>query len=94
MARAETCRASWYGTESGSRTANGEHFDGSGMTCAHRRYPFGTRLTVTYRGRAVACRVNDRGPAAGTGRCLDLSRAAAARLGLIPAGVGIVTITR
>ena len=48
---AECVTASWYGPESGNRTANGEHFDGSSMTAAHRSLPFGTKLRVTYRGQ-------------------------------------------
>lgn len=90
---AECVVASWYGTESGSRTANGEYFDGSGMTAAHKTLPFGTRLRVTYRGRSEVVRINDRGPYI-RGRSLDLSRAAAKRLGLIQAGVGRVCIER
>jgi rare lipoprotein A len=89
----ETVVASWYGTESGNRTANGEYFDGSSMTCAHRSLPFGTRLRVTYRGKSAVCRVNDRGPFI-KGRSLDLSRAVAKRVGLIPAGVGRVCVER
>ena len=85
--------ASWYGTESGNRTANGEHFDDSSMTAAHKTLPFGTRLRVTYRGKSVMVRINDRGPFI-RGRSLDLSRAAAGALGLIPAGVGRVCIER
>lgn len=90
---AECVIASWYGTESGSRTANGEPFDGSGMTAAHKTLPFGTKLRVSYRGKSVVVRINDRGPYI-RGRSLDLSRAAAKRLGLIPAGVGKVCIER
>ncbi len=82
--------ASWYGTESGNRTANGEHFNGTSMTCAHRSMPFGTKLHLTHRGKTAICRVNDRGPAKWTGRDLDLSRAVAAKLGMINAGVGRV----
>lgn len=78
--------ASFYGSESGSVTANGEHFDGSSLTAASRALPFGTRLRITYRGKSVVVRVNDRGPYV-RGRFLDLSRAAAERLGMIPAGV-------
>lgn len=85
--------ASWYGTESGNRTANGEPFDGTSMTAAHKTLPFGTKLRVTYRGKSVVVRVNDRGPFI-KGRSLDLSHAAAKRLGLIPAGVGRVCFTR
>jgi rare lipoprotein A len=92
---AEACRgttglASWYGTESGTRTANGEHFDGRSLTAASRGLPFGTKLRVTYRGKSVVVRINDRGPALRTGRFLDLSKAAAARIGMIHAGVARV----
>lgn len=85
--------ASWYGTESGNRTANGEPFNGQSMTAAHRTLPFGTKLRVTYQGRSVVVRINDRGPYI-KGRFLDLSKAAASKLGLIPAGVGRVCIER
>ena len=81
--------ASWYGTESGNRTANGEPFNGTSMTCAHRSLPFGTKLKLTYGGKTAICRVNDRGPYI-KGRSLDLSRAVAVKLGMIHAGVGQV----
>jgi rare lipoprotein A len=91
---AGTCTsASWYGQESGSRTANGERFTGNDMTAAHRSLPFNTKLRVTYKGRSVVVRVNDRGPYI-KGRGLDLSKAAAKKLGLIPAGVGKVCFER
>jgi len=90
----ETCGlASYYGTESGNRTANGEHFDGRSLTAASRALPFGTKLRVTYKGSSVIVRVNDRGPYV-RGRFLDLSKAAAARIGLIHAGVGRVCAVR
>lgn len=90
-ADAATCGlASWYGTESGHRTANGEPFDGRSLTAASRSLPFNTRLRVTRAGRSVVVRINDRGPALRTGRFLDLSKAAAARLGMIQAGVAKV----
>lgn len=93
-ARAATCGlASYYGTESGSRTANGEPFNGTSMTAASRGLPFGTRLRVTYRGKSVVVRINDRGPFV-RGRFLDLSKAAAAQLGMIPAGVGRVCVEK
>ena len=85
--------ASFYGPESGQRTANGEPFNGSTMKAASRTLPFGTRLRVTYRGKSVVVRINDRGPYV-RGRFLDLSRAAAARLGMIPAGVGRVCVEK
>jgi len=75
--------ASWYGRESGSRTANGEPFPTAEPTAAHRTLPFGTRVLVTDQrtGRSVLVRINDRGPFV-TGRVVDLSPAAAAYLGI------------
>ena len=54
--------ASFYGSESGSRTASGQRFNQSAMTAAHRSLPFGTKLRVTHGGRSVVVTVNDRGP--------------------------------
>lgn len=88
---ADACEASWY--QHGSRTANGEHFNPGGMTCAHPSYRFGTVLRVTWRGRSVLCRVNDRGPFI-AGRCLDLSYGSAKALGMLGAGVANVSIER
>ncbi|OCC05096.1 hypothetical protein BA190_09275 [Labrys sp. WJW] len=81
--KAETGVASWYGSESGSRTANGERFPTSERTCAHRTARFGSRLHVTdlRTGRAVVCRVNDRGPFI-RGRVIDLNPASARALGM------------
>lgn len=83
--------ASWYGSESGNRTANGEAFNGSSLTAAHRSLPFGTKLSITYNGKSVVVRVNDRGPYS-KGRSLDLSRAAAAKIDMIDAGVAKVCV--
>lgn len=77
-------RISWYGPGfHGRRTASGERFDKHEMTAAHKTLPFGTLVRVTDRatGRSVLVRVNDRGPYSG-GRILDLSEAAAGRLGI------------
>ncbi|MBU6455932.1 MAG: septal ring lytic transglycosylase RlpA family protein [Bradyrhizobium sp.] len=82
--------ASYYGNESGSRTASGQRMNASAMTCAHRSLPFGTKLRVTHGGRSVVVTVNDRGPFV-RGRVLDLSTGAARALGLTSAGVGRVT---
>lgn len=82
--------ASFYGNESGSKTASGELFNENALTCAHRKMPFGTRLRVTHRGRSVVCRVNDRGPFI-KGRVLDLSTASARAIGLTARGIGHVT---
>jgi rare lipoprotein A len=82
--------ASFYGNESGSRTASGQHFNQNAMTCAHRSLPFGTKLRVTHGGSSVVVTVNDRGPFV-RGRVLDLSTGAARAIGLTGAGVGRVT---
>jgi rare lipoprotein A len=82
--------ASYYGNESGSRTASGQRMNASAMTCAHRSLPFGTQLRVTHGGRSVIVTVNDRGPFV-RGRVLDLSTGAARVIGLTGAGVGRVT---
>jgi rare lipoprotein A len=87
-------RASWYGTENNqTRTATGERYTGNDLTAAHKTLPFGTKLRVTYKGKSVVVRINDRGPYI-KGRSLDLSRAAADRIGLRRAGVGVVCIER
>ena len=82
--------ASYYGNESGRKTASGERFNQNAMTCAHRSLPFGTKLRVTHGGRSVVVTVNDRGPFI-RGRVLDLSTGAARAIGLTGAGVGRVT---
>jgi rare lipoprotein A len=83
-------KASYYGSESGSRTASGQRFNQNAMTAAHRSLPFGTKLRVTHRGQSVIVTVNDRGPFI-RGRILDLSKGAARAIGLTGAGVGHVT---
>jgi len=82
--------ASYYGNESGSKTASGQRFNQNALTAAHRTLPFGTKLRVTHGGRSVVVTVNDRGPFV-RGRVLDLSTAAARVVGLTGAGVGRVT---
>jgi rare lipoprotein A len=82
--------ASFYGNESGSKTASGQRFNQNAMTCAHRSLPFGTKLRVTHGGQSVVVTVNDRGPFV-HGRVLDLSTGAARAIGLTSAGVGRVT---
>ena len=82
-------RVSLYGSEfAGRKTASGETFDPDALTMAHRTLPFGTRVRVTNleNQRSVEVVVNDRGPAV-AGRIADLSRAAAARIGMIADGV-------
>ena len=80
--------ASFYGNESGSKTASGQRFNQNAMTCAHRSLPFGTKLRITHGGRSVIVTVNDRGPFV-RGRVLDLSTGAARAVGL--SGLGQVT---
>ena len=82
--------ASYYGNESGSKTASGQRFSQNALTAAHRTLPFGTKLRVSHGGRSVVVTVNDRGPFV-RGRVLDLSTAAARIVGLTGAGVGRVT---
>jgi len=82
--------ASFYGNESGSKTASGQRFNQSALTAAHRSLPFGTKLRVTHGGRSVVVTINDRGPFV-RGRVLDLSTGAARAIGLTSAGVGRVT---
>jgi rare lipoprotein A len=85
--------ASWYGAEQGHRrTASGEPFDATALTAAHNSLAFGTLLRVTSlaTGRTIIVRVNDRGP--GHGRLIDLSEAAARRLGTRACGLAPVTI--
>jgi rare lipoprotein A len=82
--------ASFYGNESGSKTASGQRFNQNAMTAAHRSLPFGTKLRVTHRGQSVVVTINDRGPFI-RGRVLDLSTGAARAIGLTGAGIGRVT---
>jgi rare lipoprotein A len=84
-ASAQCGRASWYALY--SKTASGERMNPSALTAAHRNLPFGTKIKVTNKrnGRTVVVRINDRGPFV-RGRMLDLSRAAAQKLGFISAG--------
>jgi len=86
--------ASWYGEEfAGRTTANGEIFDPSLMTAAHRTLPFGTIVDITNpkTSQTVRVRVNDRGPYIGN-RVIDLSYAAAQKISLIEPGTGEVDI--
>lgn len=86
--------ASWYGSELEGITANGEQFDSSQLTAAHRTLPLNSKIRVTNlkNGRAVILRVNDRGPNI-AGRLLDVSMAAAERLGFTESGKTRVRVT-
>jgi rare lipoprotein A len=80
-AQAESGFASYYG----GRGRRGE------MTCAHRTRAMGSIVTVTYSGRSISCRVNDRGPFL-QGRVIDVSVSAARALGMLRSGVVLVSI--
>jgi rare lipoprotein A len=77
----------------GHTTASGAVLDRDGMTAAHKKLPFGTRLLVTNKrnGRKVVVTVTDRGPYK-KGRIIDLSPAAASQLGMRRAGLATVDI--
>ena len=86
--------ASWYGIQFHQRkTANGERFDMTAMTAAHKTLPFNTRVCVRslVNGREVLVRINDRGPYA-SGRIIDLSRAAAESIGMLGMGIKQVAL--
>lgn len=89
--------ASWYGAESGNRTANGERFRPRWITAAHTTLPLPTYVEVTAleTGRRIIVRINDRGPfATGGGRIIDLSRGAADELGIKAQGHAPVRVRR
>ena len=86
--------ASWYGKEfHGKLAANGEVFDMTAYTAAHRKLPLGSLVRVINltNGKSVQVRINDRGPYV-MGRMLDLSQAAARELGMLEAGTSAVQI--
>jgi rare lipoprotein A len=92
----QTGTASWYGPNFHGRTAaSGETYNQNAMTAAHKTLPFGTKVKVTNQktGKSVTVRITDRGPYYG-GRIIDLSKAAARKLGIIQAGTGKVCLTR
>ncbi|TNE38613.1 MAG: septal ring lytic transglycosylase RlpA family protein [Sphingomonadales bacterium] len=86
--------ASWYGHESGNQTANGERFHPSAVTAAHTTLPLPTYVEVTAldTGRTILVRINDRGPFAGEGRIIDLSKGAAEQLGIRTRGIAAVRV--
>src|SRR5204863_5189061 len=86
--------ASWYGKRfHGQRTSSGEVYDMYGMSAAHRTLPIPSyaRVTNVSNGRSVVVRVNDRGPFHSE-RVIDLSYAAAYRLGYAAAGSATVEV--
>ena len=88
--------ASWYGRMfHGRKTASGEVYDMFAMTAAHKTMPIPSfaRVTNVKNGQSVVVRINDRGPFH-AGRIIDLSYAAAARIGIASAGSGLVEVER
>jgi rare lipoprotein A len=86
--------ASWYGTKfNGRATSSGERYDICAFTAAHRTLPLPSIVRVTNldNGRSVLVRVNDRGPFH-SGRLIDLSYAAAVRLGVDRTGTARVEV--
>jgi rare lipoprotein A len=85
-------RASWYTLD--SPTASGEKIDDAALTAAHNFLPFGTKVLVenVANGHSVVVRINDRGPFV-AGRIIDLSKAAAEAIDLIPTGVTDVRVS-
>jgi rare lipoprotein A len=88
----QTGLATWYA--SGTMTASGERYNKRAMTAAHRTLPFGSVVLVKHRrtGRSVKVRINDRGPFGSKKRIIDVSEAAAEKLGIIDEGVAPVTV--
>ncbi|HEX7664731.1 MAG TPA: septal ring lytic transglycosylase RlpA family protein [Polyangiaceae bacterium] len=91
----QTGYASWYGKAlAGHKTASGERFDPSAMTAAHRKLKLGTWVEVRRvdTGSTVRVRINDRGPWGDDKRIIDLSRAAADKLGIVRDGLAKVEL--
>lgn len=90
----ETGKGTYYADKfEGRKTANGEIFDQSKATAAHKTLPFGTKVTVKNlnNGKTVKVRINDRGPFV-TGRIIDLSKSSAEKIDMVNAGVANVEI--
>jgi rare lipoprotein A len=86
--------ASWYGQEfQGNTTASGEVYDLNGLTAAHPTLPFGTTIRVTNlkNNKNILLRINDRGPHIRQ-RLVDVSWAAAKRLGFVRSGITRVRV--
>ena len=91
----ESGDAAWYGGRwHGRRTASGAPFDRRALTAAHPTLPFGAIVRVTNRAtnRSVRVQINDRGPYGSANRIIDVSEAAARRLGMLAAGIAPVTV--
>ena len=94
VGESQTGLAAYYNRRlNGHRTASGERFNNGALTTGHQTLPFGTKVRVTNlkNNKSVVLRVNDRGPTQ-PNRILDVSRAAAERLGFVRAGLTEVKI--
>ena len=90
----ETGYASWYGGKfQGRYTASGEIYDMNKLTAAHKTLPFGTLVKVINidNGLSIIVKINDRGPFV-EGRIIDLSRAAAQKVGMLKSGIAKVLL--
>jgi len=94
--RKERGLASWYGKKfHGQKTSSGEVYDMFAMTAAHKTFPIPSyaRVTNVENGKSVVVRINDRGPFH-SNRIIDLSYAAAKRIGILAKGSGLVEVER
>ena len=90
-----TGKAAWYGKKfNGRKTASGQRFNAGLLTAASNTLPFGTLVKVTNlkNKKSVTVRINDRGPKQ-PDRIIDVTRAAAARLGMLKSGIAEVELT-
>ncbi len=91
----QTGKASWYGQRHhDKKTASGEPYNMDDFTAAHQTLPFGTIIEVksVSTGQSVQVRINDRGRFT-KGRIIDLSKAAAEKIGILRKGIDTVEIT-
>ena len=89
-----TGKAAWYGKKfNGRKTASGQRFNSAALTAASNTLPFGTLVKVTNvkNKKSVTVRINDRGPKQAD-RIIDVTRAAAAKLGMLRSGLADVEI--
>lgn len=89
-------KASYYHNEHGKKMANGKIFNKNALTCAHNKYPFGTKLKVTNpkNGKSVIVTVTDRGGFNKLGRIIDLSEGAFKQIASLKSGVIKVKIEK
>lgn len=87
----QTVVASWY--DQPGVTASGSKYDPSKLTAAHKTLPFGTIVSLKNGNKTVKVKVTDRGPFI-KGRHLDLSKAAARKLGILKSGVSKIDVVK